>query len=383
MALTNKLSAIGDAIREKTGKSEKLTLEQMPVEITSITTGGGGEVEPLVLTGDCKYACAGAMAIKYIDLYGDTVSTKDITDAAYMFYQNRNKTIPFEINISGSASSCQFSNMFHDCINLISLPKLNANNRTPSNFDNMFLGCDALREIPDDYFDSCNFDPIKNSTSAYTYNAGGMVSGCTSLRKAPSTIFKNMNPIGYVSYSYFYRGFSACHNLDELIDTPIPYTAATWTSNAFYDFVSLCGRLKRFTFETNEDGTPMVVKWKSQTIDLLTHVGYAASKHYILNYNSGITADKEVVDDATYQALKDDPDWFTTNIAYSRYNHDSAVATINSLPDTSAYLATAGGTNTIKFKGDAGSLTDGGAINTLTEEEIAVAAAKGWTVTLS
>jgi hypothetical protein len=45
-------------------------------------------------------------------------------------------------------------------------------------------------------------------------------------------------------------------------------------------------------------------------------------------------------------------------------------------------LATAGGTNTIKFKGIAGSKTDGGAINTLTEEEIAVAAAKGWTVTL-
>lgn len=66
----------------------------------------------------------------------------------------------------------------------------------------------------------------------------------------------------------------------------------------------------------------------------------------------------------------------------SVYNHDSAVETINSLPDTSAYLASAGGTNTIKFKGDSGSATDGGAINTLTEEEIAVATAKGWTVTL-
>jgi hypothetical protein len=101
----------------------------------------------------------------------------------------------------------------------------------------------------------------------------------------------------------------------------------------------------------------------------------------VLNYNSGITADKEVKDDATYQALKNDPDWFATKIEYSRYNHDSAVNTINSLPDTSAYLAANGGTNTIKFQGASGSLTDGGAINTLTEEEIAVAAAKGWTVT--
>ena len=41
MALTNKLSAIGDAIRAKTGKSEKLTLDSMVTEINSITGGGG------------------------------------------------------------------------------------------------------------------------------------------------------------------------------------------------------------------------------------------------------------------------------------------------------------------------------------------------------
>ena len=134
------------------------------------------------------------------------------------------------------------------------------------------------------------------------------------------------------------------------------------------------------TFALN-NGVPYTVTWKSQVIDLSDYVGYAGSDVYT-QHNSGITADKEVTDDATYQALKNDPDWFTTKIEYSRYNHDSAVATINSLPDTSAYLATAGGTNTIKFKGQAGASTDGGAISTLTEEEIAVAAAKGWTVTL-
>ena len=116
---------------------------------------------------------------------------------------------------------------------------------------------------------------------------------------------------------------------------------------------------------------------------MTTNVGYAPHISTIADYNSGITSDKEVTDDATYQALKNDPDWYTLDYNYSRYNHDSAVATINSLPDTSAYLATAGGTNTIKFKGDAGSLTDGGTINTLTDAEIAVAAAKGWTVTLA
>ena len=42
MALTDKLSAIGEAIRAKTGKSDKLTLDQMPSEIAGITGGGGG-----------------------------------------------------------------------------------------------------------------------------------------------------------------------------------------------------------------------------------------------------------------------------------------------------------------------------------------------------
>lgn len=46
MALTDKLNAIGDAIRNKTGKTGKLTLDQMPSEIASIVTGEGGGTTP-------------------------------------------------------------------------------------------------------------------------------------------------------------------------------------------------------------------------------------------------------------------------------------------------------------------------------------------------
>ncbi len=42
MALTEKLGAIADAIRVKTGKEEGLTLDAMPLEIASIVSGGGG-----------------------------------------------------------------------------------------------------------------------------------------------------------------------------------------------------------------------------------------------------------------------------------------------------------------------------------------------------
>lgn len=48
MALTDKLTAIADAIRAKTGSAEKLTLDQMPTEIASIETGGGGSFPELI-----------------------------------------------------------------------------------------------------------------------------------------------------------------------------------------------------------------------------------------------------------------------------------------------------------------------------------------------
>lgn len=41
MAITEKLGAIADAIRGKTGKAEKMTLDQMPGEIEGIQAGGG------------------------------------------------------------------------------------------------------------------------------------------------------------------------------------------------------------------------------------------------------------------------------------------------------------------------------------------------------
>ncbi len=42
MALTDKIKAIADAIRSKTGKTETMTMEQMVTEIEGIESGGGG-----------------------------------------------------------------------------------------------------------------------------------------------------------------------------------------------------------------------------------------------------------------------------------------------------------------------------------------------------
>lgn len=57
MALINKLNNIGDAIRAKTGGTEKLTLEQMVTEIAAIETGGSAPavVEALEVTENGTY----------------------------------------------------------------------------------------------------------------------------------------------------------------------------------------------------------------------------------------------------------------------------------------------------------------------------------------
>ena len=211
----------------------------------------------------------------------------------------------------------------------------------------------------------------------------GIFSNCKKLRQLPMNILAHGNPYANQSYATYNSLAWNCYALDEIIDLPYPHTKATFTdtssySNLFSNMVTGCGRLKDLTFAEMDP-----VNWANQILDLSQYTGWAQYMSLDTDRPGGITADKQVTDDATYQALKDDPDWWTNNVAYSRYNHDSAVRTINSLPSAIEYQTSSGKkANTIKFKGAAGEKTDGGAINTLTEEEIAVAAAKGWTVTL-
>lgn len=382
------LTAIGDAIREKTGKTELIAPLSMATEISSITTGGGGseDIEPIVLTGDCEYGCRGEIAAKYIELFGDTITTENITNARYMFSNNTSiKNIPFEINLSTATS---LINTFKGCSTLESIKSINSNGITKVSFSSTFADDNYLKTVKlkninitefTGVFNDCHrlnniiFENITfaNITSGYL---SYIFENCYSLREIPVELFECVNSsTSSFRNSLYYNAFKDCYVLDEIIGIPI---VGAYTSNVFNSTVSGCGRLKNFIFANNS----LTANWKNQVIILSASTGYTTSSGRMLDYNSGITADKEVKDDATYQALKDDPDWFTLKPEYSRYNKVSALNTINSLPDTSAYLATAGGTNTIQFTGEAGSKTDGGAINTLTEEEIAVATAKGWTV---
>ena len=377
--LTDKLTNIANAIRQKGGTTEKLTLDAMPTAISALSTGGGGGVdipdEAFVISGDCSYWDYYGKWDSFISAYANKWSTSNISHATSMFYNSKLKTIPFELNFDNTAT-CSCNNLFYGCTELKEIGKI-VNIRS-DNISYMFYACNKLRYLPQ--FENINLTQFQTLSHS---NGISAFKECYSLRSIPEDLLKQLyqTKITSIYRSLFYDNFKSLYALDEIKGLN-PQTEGVFTSNLFNVSFNYCGRAKNIIFAVQEDGAPYIVNWKNQVINLTSLVGYVFESSDILNYNSGITADKEVVDNATYQALKDNPDWFSSNIAYSRYNHDSAVATINTLPDTSAYLASAGGTNTIKFKGASGSATDGGAINTLTEAEIAVATAKGWTVSL-
>ena len=342
-----------------------------------VSVKGGLEVSGFTIppfTGNLSYQFYYGRWNWFIEEYADKIVTQDVTNCEGMCQYNSNLTnIPFEINCK-SGERINLKNMFSTS-GITSVPKIN--NCKLGDMSSMFSSCQYLRYMPEDFENWFDWSYMETTTSSVFYQVFG---SCYSLRKLPLSIFNHAFPRTTYSNAFYNNFASSCYCLDEVVDLPIPFTG-TWTYDAFYGFMGNCSRVKSLTFALQENGQPFVVNWKSQTINVSQYVGYGSTIATIINYNSGITKETEIKDDATYQLYKNHPDCWTIYMDYSRYNHDSAVATINSLPDTSAYLLANGGTNTIKFRGKSGSKTDGGAINTLTEEEIAVATAKGWTVT--
>lgn len=367
-------TAIADAIREKNGETTTYKPSEMAAKIKAIEGGSGsGEYfsdEDFTFTGSLEtYTLAAPLGNKIITNDQYRFKFTNISQATFLL-NGVTVDCDFDIYMSPTSTLQAIFQHYHG----YKPPRLHGDVSESTSMTYLqypFAYCYYIRD----------WGPYLDITFGEDQRIGHyyMFAGNYSLRIVPKIFYQMTTQT--MSSAYVYSGaFVNCYALDELLDVPV-YNGTAMTSNMITSVVGNCYRLKGFTFESGR-----TAQWKGQTIDLTTCIGYGngnMTDSYILNYNSGITADKKVTDDASYQALKDDPDWYTSLVAYSRYNHDSALETIKSLPDTSEYLATAGGTNTIRFNGKSGSATDGGAINTLTDEEIQIATDKGWTVTIS
>ena len=369
---TTDLTTLGDAIRAKTGGSSNLTISEMATAVADISGGETIEVVPaelLNVTGNFTDGFSGYFGQK-MKQYLFQMNFNNITDIIRAFQDvGRYEAAPggeqdwssITINFASGASYNSYS-AFSGCDYIKYLPKLRFANTGLYDTRMIFNGCHRLLSV-DDFMNNTTF--LNTSEAFYR----GMFIGCDHLESIPhleKLAYPGVNPYA----SQFHSGFAQCYNLKEVLNLT---TVGTYTENAFSNTFLQDYSLSRVTFET-ENGAAKTATWTSQTIDLTNQVGYWDSSY--ANSNYVLEGRNQVTDSATYEQYKN-TNYYTTLVEYSRYNHDSAVETINSLPDTSAT-----GTNTIKFLGNSGSATDGGAISSLTAEEIAVATNKGWTVTI-
>lgn len=368
------------------------------VDVVVNVAGGGGDLpeEAFNIAGDCGYRFCNNGWNWFLESYGERLMVNPINNCQYMFGSSSNlsKIGAETINFTGNNGTANFENMFRNCSYLTEIPYINISfgSSTPTvsgtSFSNMFSHCSRVKSL-ENVFDSSQLEYISDLkvTGAYICpKLNGMFDDCFSLRYCPTWIEKlrpstSSSAYIYASYYIYYYMFQNCYALDEVVNVPVlqcsnkPDSGMATTNYFNYAFQN-CSRVKKITFASIRNEDFDTVRWGRQTIDLSLRVGWASDANNILNYAqySGCTSEKRVTDDATYQALKDDADWWTTNVAYSRYNLISAKETINSLPTSTLK------TNTIKFKGAAGSATDGGAIENLPASDISSATNKGWTV---
>ena len=230
----------------------------------------------------------------------------------------------------------------------------------------MFGACSNLESIDDT---NCVF----SQKTPQGWNPGGtqhqMFWSCYNLRHLPMNLVNAVAAFAFEDWGnwpmMYHNMCQGCRALDEIVNLPVidAHSGADMT-DMFDAMLDECHHLSRFTFAAH-NGT---VNWQGAGINFRGNgIGYGGGHN--------LPAAKEITDAASYAALKNDPDAWTQMEEYSRYNHDSAAETLASLPQLTIQDVCV-----IAFDPDSGSLTDAGAISTLTSAEIAVATSNGWTV---
>ena len=302
MALTNKLSAIGDAIRAKTGKSEKLTLDSMVTEINSITTGGsgGGSGEELLLNF-CKRSLPLNEMIqtmkpiqekvqtisKYL-LNGKTISNSPSArpeDYQPLFNFPVVKTIEERgMNEYMNTVDSWLVNKYEQCtLNLPSLETMNGSYCCSSTKVG-YLNAPKLKKIGANAFSSSKLKEV--SLPNVTELNDGEFSYAENLKKARFDSLAKIN-----ANSYFYGPFYSCKALETLI-LPSP----TLVTLANQD--GLCGKITPGPYDTIP---PIHPAYKGELPQGYIYVPKALIEQYKVATNWVAFADK-------FRAIEDYPE---------------------------------------------------------------------------
>ena len=261
---------------------------------------------------------------------------------------------------------------FSHCKNLTELPIFIT---TPYSgaigiLSSLFSRCYSITQIPSGYLSNQAISADKHSD---TFNS--MFENCFRLEVMNDGSFLQYGR----GYSYMFENCCSLRKLEGIVLSNSIFTA---TDNKFYYTFDNCAMLSSLIFTTSGE-----YQIHSQKIDLTT-CGYSTDtngKYKDGTYTFQLPYDKKVFDETSYQRLKNTEDYWTNQVAYSKYDRQSAIATINSLPDTKTYIDSQAlpAKNIIKFKKGAGSAKgDLYNMSNLTDEEKGVAFDKGWTVEL-
>lgn len=393
---TTDLSNLGDAIRAKTGGSSNLTVAEMATAVANIPSSGGitsfeftpnqnlsggisanGGWLPIMAQLGSNFQFKKSLRQYFQNLFNQTDGPTSVNDC----YDLSSITVPIQ---AMGAQGMNLNKLFYKA-SLTKLPVLvltfsenpasvvtpsSSYYSTPANLASMFQDLNYVRNIPNNFF--TKIFPTTFPVNVSAFQCHKMFQYCYSLRNIPDISFVANTTIA--SGAIIYVSLVAnCYNLDE-VEMPIVKTDNV-TNNMFGDTFNACYNLSRIVFTDPLNIKTTAKNWSNQMIDLLNNVGYATGSNWF--YNGGRTyQQKQITDYSTWELYHNDPDSYTNEKAFSKYNHDSAVETINSLPDVSS-----GSNNVIKFYGDAGS-GYGKAISDLTSAEIQVATDKGWTVSI-
>ena len=211
------LTAIGDAIRAKTGNTELIAPENMPTEIENIQSGSSE-------LADAYYAMLSCLTtVKFQNSteleWVPPIDTSKITNFSQIFSECKNlKRIDF-INASNGTS---FSSMFYGCTSLTTIPQLDTSKGT--NFTYMFQLCASLTSVP-------QLDTSKGTSFSL------MFQGCTSLTSVPQLDVSNGTE--------FIKMFSSCASL-----TSVPQLD-TSNGTSFANMFSYCPKLANISFVNN------------------------------------------------------------------------------------------------------------------------------------
>jgi hypothetical protein len=313
------------------------------------------------VSGNCQKYFSGKMGEVYA-LNKDRFSFGEIFNGTEMFAGYNGEELDVDLTFAHEASADYMFNASY-------FKKANVKlSGSIWSINNMFQSCSYLKEVV--------FD-VEDATITNNSYLNAVYYFCYGLRKPDLRYIKRIGEFtsGSNGYSPYWNFVTYCSCMDEVVDIPV----IDCPKIKEYSVINVSGlrRVKRFTFEVNDDGSPKKVKWSGVNLNT-TEFGFGAYDAYL--YNDDFTQEDIINNNADYERNKNNPNACPNSRAFSRYTLISAIETINTLPDTSEFLKETGYKNTIRFSSSSGASTDEGAIENLPNDIAALAISKGWTV---